>query len=170
MAKFWFEQFLMLSLAFPENDFNFVTQKVAKNWKMLFWKVQNIVFQLKVASKSKNEKWHLQTLRTFVFDLKVASKQISIKRPMIKFWYNLIWTLGLAFPVNDFVLTGIHSIKGWTPTTMHGVTRKRSTKRLNHTGSLFREKPAVNRFLLILDLKPHLDQRKVLYSHRIRSS
>ena len=31
MAKFWFEQFLMLSLAFPENDFNFVTQKVAKN-------------------------------------------------------------------------------------------------------------------------------------------
>ena len=32
---------------------------------------------------------------------------------------------------------GIHSIQGWTATTRHGVTRKRSTKRLQHTGNLF---------------------------------
>ena len=38
-----------------------------------------------------------------------------------------------------FFLIGIHSMQGWTATTRHGVTRKRSTKRLKHTGSLFRK-------------------------------
>ena len=28
-------------------------------------------------------------------------------------------------------------MEGWTATTGHGVTRKRSTKRLKHTGNLF---------------------------------
>ena len=37
-----------------------------------------------------------------------------------------------------FFLIGIHSIQGWTATTGHGVTRKRNTKRLRHTGNLFR--------------------------------
>ena len=36
-------------------------------------------------------------------------------------------------------LIGIHSMQGWAATTMHGVTRKRSTKRLEHTGNLFRK-------------------------------
>ena len=34
----------MLYLTFPENDFNFVTQKFAKNWKMPFSNTQNIGF------------------------------------------------------------------------------------------------------------------------------
>ena len=38
-------------------------------------------------------------------------------------------------------------------TKRHGVTRKRCTKRLKHTGNLFR-KNLQNRCLLILDLKP----------------
>ena len=33
---------------------------------------------------------------------------------------------------------GIHSMQGWTATTKHAATRKRSTKRLKHTGNLFR--------------------------------
>ena len=37
-----------------------------------------------------------------------------------------------------FFLIGIHSMQGWTATTRHGVKRKRSTKRLKHTGNLFR--------------------------------
>ena len=36
-------------------------------------------------------------------------------------------------------LIGIHSMQGLTATTRHGVKRKRSTKRLKHTGNLFRE-------------------------------
>ena len=44
MAKFWFEYILTLCLSFPENGFNFVNQKSAKNWKMLFSNTQNIRF------------------------------------------------------------------------------------------------------------------------------
>ena len=38
-----------------------------------------------------------------------------------------------------FFLIGIHSMQGWTTTTRHGVTKKRSTKRLKYTGNLFRK-------------------------------
>ena len=33
----------------------------------------------------------------------------------------------------------IYSMQGWTATTRHGVTRKRNTKRIRHTGSQFRK-------------------------------
>ena len=36
-------------------------------------------------------------------------------------------------------LIGIHSMQGLTETSRHGVKRKRSTKRLKHTGNLFRK-------------------------------
>ena len=38
-----------------------------------------------------------------------------------------------------FFLIGIHSMQGRTATASHRVTRKRSTKRLKHTGNLFRK-------------------------------
>ena len=34
---------------------------------------------------------------------------------------------------------GIHSMQVWTATRRHGVTRKRSTKRLKHTGNMFKK-------------------------------
>ena len=34
-------------------------------------------------------------------------------------------------------LIEIHSMQGWTDTARHGVTKKRSTKALKHTGNLF---------------------------------
>ena len=52
------------------------------------------------------------------------------------------------FPKREFVqehskyiyfLIGIHFMQGWTATTRHEVTRKRNTKRLRHTGNLFRK-------------------------------
>ena len=42
-----------------------------------------------------------------------------------------------CFSFSFFFLIGIDSMQGWTATTRHGVTRKRSTKRLKHTGNLF---------------------------------
>ena len=39
----------------------------------------------------------------------------------------------------NFFLIGIHSIQGWRATTRHRVTRKRSTKKLKHTGNLFKK-------------------------------
>ena len=38
-----------------------------------------------------------------------------------------------------FFLIGVHSKQGWTATTKHGVTRKRSKKRLKYTGNLMRK-------------------------------
>ena len=38
-----------------------------------------------------------------------------------------------------FFLVQIHSRQGWTATTRHGLTRKTSTKRLEHAGNLFRK-------------------------------
>ena len=46
---------------------------------------------------------------------------------------NILWTTWGSF------LIGIHSMQGWTATLRHGVTRERSTKRLKHTGNLFRK-------------------------------
>ena len=37
-----------------------------------------------------------------------------------------------------FFLIVIHSMQVWITTTRHGVTRKRSTKKLKYTGNLFR--------------------------------
>ena len=52
-----------------------------------------------------------------------------------------------------------------------GVTRKRSTKKLKHTGNLFRENP-VTRCLLILDLKAIyiIGQSKAFYRQRVSES
>ena len=44
MTKFSFTQFLMFCITFPENGFNFVAQKLQKNWKFPFSNVQNIHF------------------------------------------------------------------------------------------------------------------------------
>ena len=38
-----------------------------------------------------------------------------------------------------FFLIGIHSMQGWTATKRHRAARKRSAKRLKHTGNLFRK-------------------------------
>ena len=42
------------------------------------------------------------------------------------------------FPVFFFFLIVIRPMQGWTATTKHGVTGKRSTTRLRHIGNLFR--------------------------------
>ena len=58
-----------------------------------------------------------------------------------------------------FYLIRIHSMLAWTATTRHGITRKRSTKRLKHTDNLFRKTG-----LFILDLKPLKSQVKDKHS------
>ena len=52
MTKFYFKQFLMFCLTFPEKSFNFVTQKFAKNWKIPFSDAQNICFWYQVRFKT----------------------------------------------------------------------------------------------------------------------
>ena len=52
--------------------------------------------------------------------------------------YGAILSTKNLFLENYFSIV-IHSVKSWTVTTRHGVTRKKSTKRLNHTGNLFKK-------------------------------
>ena len=55
---------------------------------------------------------------------KYFAEFIISKVPLLFFFFFLIFSIG------------IHFMQGWTATTRHGVTRKRSTKRLKHTGNL----------------------------------
>ena len=52
-----------------------------------------------------------------------------------------IFTMCLCWIMSGWILNfiGIRFMQGWTATKQHGVTRKRSTKRLKHTGNLFRK-------------------------------
>ena len=63
-----------------------------------------------------------------------------------KFWNNpknaLYYIIKLGQVIHrqyKIFWTGVHSMQGWTGATKHRVTRKRSTKRLKHTGNLFRK-------------------------------
>ena len=54
--------------------------------------------------------------------------------------YGLKGTRHYEFPkMPSFLLIGVHSMQDWTATARHGVTRKRSTKELQHTGNPLRK-------------------------------
>ena len=54
----------------------------------------------------------------------------------VLFWGQIKKTSNIS---KQFFLIGIHFMQGWTAIARHGVTRKRSTKRLKHRGNLFRK-------------------------------
>ena len=64
------------------------------------------------------------------------------QHPKIRFFLKK-WTINILINGTTctslqclFFLIGIHSVQDWRATTRHGVTRKRSTKRLQYTGNL----------------------------------
>ena len=72
---------------------------------------------------------------------------------------------------NAFFKIGIHFMQDWTATTRHGVTRKRSARRLKHTGNLFKKnlqlKVSVNSRLRATYI---IGQRKAFQRQAIRES
>ena len=62
------------------------------------------------------------------FPSSVGSIAVGGNSPSIGVWISFL-----------FFLIRIHSMQGWTTTTKHGNTRKRSTKRLKHRGNLLRK-------------------------------
>ena len=50
---------------------------------------------------------------------------------------NLVKKSGLLG--SFFKKTGTHNNQGWAATERHGIIRKKGTKRLKHTGNLFRK-------------------------------
>ena len=55
--------------------------------------------------------------------------------------YNNKETIYIHYNGNEYLKkkNEIHSTQGWAAATRHGVTKKRSTERLEHTGNLFRK-------------------------------
>ena len=70
-------------------------------------------------------------------------------------------------PIMFFFKIGIHSMHGRTATTRHGVTRKRNTKRLPHTGKNLQLKVSVNSWLTAILI---IGQKKAFYRQRIPES
>ena len=110
--------------------------------KMVFFKILSSLFA------ESNLKW--KTLQLSIFLCKPhtwenSDSQVTGKNALVQ---------------SDFLffLIGIHSMQGWTATTRHGVTRKRTTKRLKHARNLFREN---------LQLKGIIVQRKAFYKQWI---
>ena len=74
----------------------------------------------------------------------------------------------LLFLFLFFFLIGIYSMQGWTATTRHGVTRKKSTKRFEHTQNLFRKSLQLKDVgKARLKATKIISQRKGFYTQRI---
>ena len=91
-----------------------------------------------------------KTLKTFTTFHETITMQLQLCLEMNetdsaqvkRSWLWKIERRGIMSPTLDqshFFIISIHSMQGWTATTRHGVTRKRSTKGLKHTGNLFRK-------------------------------
>ena len=68
-----------------------------------------------------------------------------LKTQSFHMYFCFFWITLKKFPLNSptllslcFFLSRIHSMQGWTATTRHGVTRKRSQKILKHAVNLFK--------------------------------
>ena len=94
----------------------------AITWRCVVSKV-NYLDKLHWLTFSNRKKEPIKHIKIIHF----ITTQISYKQPS----ENVL----LLFFFKKF---GIHSMQGWTATMRHGVKRKRSTKRLKHTGNLFR--------------------------------
>ena len=122
----------------------------------LFWRYFVLVkFCLREANNLKSILWN-STAQSFLYS--AINIQLCKNSTLFswKIWqillmqhiqYVIFWGFSSLFKEiykkNDllffFFLIGIHSMQGWTATKRHGVTRKRSTKRLEHTGNMFRK-------------------------------
>ena len=124
-----------------------------------------------------------------VFSLSLESTSLELRRFLTRvlpgawnLWYlvtdfiegkyipHLLHYLVYCIP-EYFFLIEIHSMQGWTANTRHGVTRKRKTERLQHTGNLFRKnlqlEMSINSRLKATKI---IGQRKPFYRQRIPES
>ena len=103
--------------------------------------------------------WALFTLSIIMFKLILKTKKFyrfcfSVYKwnwkteSKIWMWISTFISIGYSYHTYIFLITfifllffliGIYLMQGWTTTTRHEVTRKRNTKRLKHTGNLFRK-------------------------------
>ena len=97
------------------NDFRWKLKKLFNKKTLSTWKVR----------QDKIQYWHIK-LESNPSGSKDLNDPYTIK------FHLSLWKDSFSL----FFKIGIHSRKGWT---RHGVARKRSTKRLKHTGNMFRK-------------------------------
>ena len=68
------------------------------------------------------------------------------------------WVCACSCIFRYIFFVGIHSMQHWTATKRHELTGKRSTKRLRHTGILFR-KPTLKKISFVFNLIKRLNQK-----------
>ena len=84
---------------------------------------------------------------------------------------SLSKVLGIPLCFLFLFLIGIHTMQGWIASMRHGVKRKRSTKRLEHTGYLFRKNLQLKDVCYSrLKATKITGQRKAFYRQRIPES
>ena len=84
---------------------------------------------------------------------------------------SLSKVLGIPLCFLFLLLIGIHTMQGWIASMRHGVKRKRSTKRLEHTGYLFRKNLRLKDVCYSrLKATKIIGKRKAFYRQRIPES
>ena len=81
-------------------------------------------------------------IREMMRNITCQWKVFNVENPWAVFYgffQYFLFYCKMIFFIFYFFLNWDHSMQGWTATTRHGVTRKKSTKRLHHTGNLFRK-------------------------------
>ena len=112
-SKFHFSQFIFIDKYLKFKEIAYLIHYIMfEKWPVLFY-VNSFYFQ----------QWDLN------WDIVFFNLSLVFSTPW-KRWY-------INFRI--FFLIGIHSMQGWTATARHGVTGKRSTKKLKHKRTLFRE-------------------------------
>ena len=117
MVFWWFQggktYLIRLNLSITGSRFGYLT-RVYLQISICNLNVKNL-FPLEIISKDSD--------RLFIFNLAAQRPILNLSHPMLIFLFLIM----------------IHSMQGWTATTRQGVTRKRSIKRLQHIGNLFRK-------------------------------
>ena len=93
---------------------------------------------LKLAWNTQQSTWTIFFLSTKARCFLILKKfwwRPSFLHPLWPMWV-LKWNIYLSLFLKKI---GIHSMQGRTATTRHGITRKRSKKRLKHTGNISRK-------------------------------
>ena len=116
-------------------------QKLSKNFKRKTFSL----FHMKVCLHTKNSDGFNKLCNFDILNITESHIKEDSSRPVNLQLYNhsieqtpTEASVGEHYLIYLFLI-GIHSMQGWTATTTHRVTRKRSTKRLKHTENLFRK-------------------------------
>ena len=109
---------------------DFVTSKFSKSLSLLPAKIKITELMETYGFGFFSWEWN------YVVSVTLKAKQMVGFRKITAFFNQNVTNFGILIFLKKI---GIHSMQGWAATARHGVTRKRSTRRLKNTENLFRK-------------------------------